>query len=111
MKDIVERIAENASTEFENFKNNELLKDKEDVFRDCYTIHFYTEVYEFLNGESSIQRFPKEDLELIEKEGTSFICLLYDYYLCKEYASISSWDDIDNMIRWYCNKYKGQGDF
>ena len=49
--------------------------------------------------------FDENEIRLISEEGDRFITFLYDYYLDTEYASISNWEAVSDLIRWYCAKY------
>ena len=97
--DLLKIVQENADKEFDGFKEAELQKGKEEIFNDNYQIRFFDEIHEFLISESLLD---SEELETIASEGTSFISLLYDFYLDREYASINSWDDIVDLIADYC---------
>ena len=102
--ELLKIVQENADKEFEEFKQEELSKDKEEIFKDNYPIRFYDEIHEFLICESALKTC---ELEVIASEGTKFIGLLYDFYLDREYASISTWEEITDMIADYCGINRG----
>lgn len=104
MAELVNRIGENADKEYGRFRSDELLKDKESIFYDCHKIAFYNEIHGFLTEGDTMSAFDENELRMIAEEGDRFICLLYDYYLDTEYASISNWEAVTDLIRWYCEK-------
>ena len=105
MTELVNRIEENAEKEFGRFRSDELLKDKEAIFYDSHKIAFYAEIHAFLTEGDTMSVFDENEIRLISEEGDRFITLLYDYYLDTEYASISNWEAVSDLIRWYCAKY------
>ena len=104
MEELLETVAQNAEVEFKIFKNLELEKGKKEIFEDNYEIRFYDAIHEFLTSENLLQ---SDELEVISSESVNFIGLLYDYYLKNEHASITTWEDITDMISRYCRSRKG----
>ena len=102
-KQIWDIIANNAKREFFYFKNKEIEKSKETIFANSHIISFYDELYEYLI--CTHERLDTEVLKFIIGEGKDFIFLLYEFYLKSEYASITTWDDITEMILEYYKKY------
>lgn len=46
---MIESVQESVLIEYLDFKERELQKDKEEIFRDYYEIHFYEEMSNFIS--------------------------------------------------------------
>lgn len=101
MNELLEKVAENAEIEFNEFKDDELEKSKEEIFEDNYKIRFFDEMHEFLISENLLQSY---ELSVIAKHGTAFISHLYDFYLGSEYAAITNWEEVVDMIADFCDR-------
>lgn len=113
--EIIEIITRNAKTEFFEFRNKELSKEKEEIFIDCHKIYFFKTLYNFISNQTYrdiyyrliVSPLTENALKLMLKEGTNFISLLYDYYLKEERTLINTWHDVFDLINDYGNKYGG----
>lgn len=98
MTKLLDKVANNAETEFSNYKKNMLENSKEDIFLSNYEIHFYVELHEYLISENLLNT---TELAVIAEEGTEFIKNLFDFYLYRDYGSIDSWNNIFDLIKDY----------
>ena len=97
-------VRENVTVEFQEYREAELKKSKEEIFNDNNKIRFYTELADFF--ECSPEAYlDEEHFRCLYQDGKSVICCLYDYYLSNEYASINNRSDLTDMIRNYNEKY------
>ena len=75
--------------EYRDFKNEALLFSKEKIFDMAYKINFYHEIWSFLNDT---ERKIKPKMSLAD---------LYDFFLSKDYTSIASYTDIEELFDYY----------
>ena len=87
---LIEQVQESVLLEYIDFKEQELTKSKEEIFRDYYQIHFYEELSNFIScGE----------------DKGHILSSLYDYFLKQEYASINNYEDIELFVIDYNKQY------
>ena len=98
------RFVDRISKEFVKFQEDELRKSKEEIFRDNYKIRFYDEVSSFI--ADNIDEYMDDDVvESLDSEPYGVLDRLFDFYLDCDGASINTYEDTNNMITWYCEKY------
>ncbi len=100
---LVEQVQESVLLEYLEFKEKELQKSKEEIFGDCYEIHFYEELSNFIScGEDSLD---EEHFICLSKDKGHILSSLYDYFLKQEYASINNYEDIGLLVIGYNKRY------
>ena len=100
---LVEQVQESVLLEYLDFKENELQKSKEEIFKDYYEIHFYEELSNFIScGEDILD---ERHFKCLSKDKGHILSSLYDYFLKQEYASISNYEDIEEFVIDYNKKY------
>lgn len=98
-----EKLSLRVEKEFKEYKENMLLKTKEEIFNNNYKIRFCVEMHEYFYD---IPEILLDDIEidiLISVYG-NLLEVLYDFYLKREYASINSWEDITDWVKMFCDK-------
>ena len=75
--------------EYENFRKEVLLLSKKEIFDMAYKINFYHEIWSFLNDTG---RKIKSKMSLAD---------LYDFFLSKEFTSIASYTDVEDLFSHY----------
>ena len=75
--------------EYEDFRKEVLLLPKEKIFDMAYKINFYHEIWSFLNDTG---RKIKSKMSLAD---------LYDFFLSKDYTSIASYTDVEELFNYY----------
>ena len=75
--------------EYEDFREEVLLLPKEKIFDMAYKINFYHEIWSFLNDTG---RKIKSKMSLAD---------LYDFFLSKDYTSIASYTDVEELFNYY----------
>ena len=75
--------------EYEDFRKEVLLLPKEKIFDMAYKINFYHDIWSFLNDT---ERKIKSKMSLSD---------LYDFFLSKDYTSIASYTDIEELFNYY----------
>lgn len=99
-KEIVQKRVE---SEFLKYKEKELSKTPEEIFNHSYQNHFYQEMSEFLISDSN--DLDDVHYEALYEDKESVLDCLYDYYLKNEYASINNYEDINDFVLSYNEKY------
>lgn len=100
---LVEQVQESVLLEYLDFKEKELQKSKEEIFRDYYEIHFYEELSNFIScGEDILD---EKHFRCLSKDKGHIISSLYDFYLKQEYASINNYEDIEELVIDYNKRY------
>ena len=100
---LVEQVQESVLLEYLDFKEKELQKSKEEIFRDCYQIHFYEELSNFIScGEETLN---KKHFRCLSKDKGHILSSLYEYFLKEEYASINNYEDIELFVIDYNKHY------
>ena len=56
---LVEQVQESVLLEYLDFKEKELQKSKEEIFKDYYEIHFYEELSNFISCGEDILGYPE----------------------------------------------------
>lgn len=104
MIDYIEAVQDRVIEEYEEFKKEELIKTKEQIYDDHYKINFYENVCDFLSscddGCLDLIHF-----ECLHQTKGSIVENLYQYYLKFEYASIEHSEDILDLVISYNKKY------
>ena len=99
-----ERLIRRLSDEYEDFREDELGKAKEEIFDDASKINFYFELYNYFL-----------EYDLLDDDITKFLldmdyplCFLWDEYLRMDGCTIGSWEEIDiflmNVKDWNISK-------
>ena len=89
-----ERLIRRLSDEYEDFREDELSKSKEEIFDDASKINFYFELYNyFLEYE-----FLDDDITKFLSDMDYPLCFLWDEYLRMDGCTIGSWEDIDIFL-------------
>lgn len=104
-EDYVSAVAESVEREYTNFKTAELQKSKEEIYDDNYKIRFYIEMYEYFTANKENSFLNVNLCKCLINDSPNIISELYDYYLSNEYASITTWEDINEMIYDYNKEY------
>ena len=100
---LTEQVQESVLIEYLDFKEMELQKSKEEIFKDYYEIHFYEEVSNFIScGEDALDG---RHFKCLSKDKGHILSSLYDYFLKQEYASINNYEDIAELVIDYNKKY------
>jgi len=106
MQTLQEALLETVEREFAEFKESMLRKTKEEIFNDYHIINFYHEIRDFLNG----CELDDEQYEALIKDSQDGLFEgLWREYLRNEYASVGSYEDIEDFISDYVdglNKYQ-----
>lgn len=82
----MERELKKINKEYEDFRKEVLLLPKEKIFDMDYKINFYHEIWSFLNDTG---RKIKSKMSLSD---------LYDFFLSKDYTSIASYTDVEELF-------------
>ena len=92
--------------DFEEFEAKMLAADKEDIFKNAYEIAVKREIVNFFMDVQTITDYYKILARVDMNIRSSLLSLLYDYYIETEYASVSSYEEIERWIGWFCDKEK-----
>jgi hypothetical protein len=103
--DKYEKLKTNVNTEFENFKNKMLKESKEEIFDNAYKIRFYTNVWDYIQYLNKDTFLEEAYIECLLQDFQSVLTCLWDYFLKQEYASVETYDDTQDLIENYCEKY------
>lgn len=100
----IEAVQNAVFDEFEDFKKQELLKSKEQIFDDNYQIRFYDEVSNFLEcvDDAVIDEI---HWKCLNEDKGKILSNMYEYYLDSEYASINNSEDLIDLIVDYNKEY------
>lgn len=98
-----EIVQKRVKDEFLKYKEKELLKTSEDIFNNSYQNYFYKEISDFLISEDN--GLDEIHYEAFFEDKESVLSFLYDYYLKNEYASMNNYDDINDFIFAYNERY------
>ena len=82
--------------EYEDFRKKVLLLSKKEIFDMAYKINFYHEIWSFLNDTG---RKIKTKMSLAD---------LYDFFLSKEFTSIASYTDVEELFDYYEECWEGR---
>ena len=96
-----ERIYKNVKKEFEEFKKTQLSKLPITIFENAGKIHFYKEIFTFVNNNTLDDIFSENELKVLVECKTNLISLMYDEYCSKENLSITNWESIQEIFESY----------
>ena len=82
--------------EYEDFRKEVLLLSKKEIFDMAYKINFYHEIWSFINDTG---RKIKSKMTLAD---------LYDFFLSKEFTSIASYTDVEELFDYYEECWEGR---
>ena len=97
----VEIISINVKEEFEEFKKTQLSKLPITIFENAGKIHFYKEIFTFVNNNTLDDIFSENELKVLVECKTNLISLMYDEYCSKENLSITNWESIQEIFESY----------
>ena len=104
-----EIVTQNIITEFNEFKEQQLKLSSQEVFENSNRIHFYKEIHLFITENDLEYIFKNDELKILAECGTSLIDSLHEEYLSVENASISNWDEIEDIFDSLIKKEKENG--
>ena len=87
---------ERIKKEYEDFRKEVLLLSKKEIFDMAYKINFYHEIWSFINDTG---RKIKSKMTLAD---------LYDFFLSKEFTSIASYTDVEELFDYYEECWEGR---
>ncbi|MCI9080059.1 MAG: hypothetical protein HFH68_14305 [Lachnospiraceae bacterium] len=96
----VKQLTEKVSDEYKIFYYSMLEKDKTEIFESCDKIKFYSCVSEYFEWNEEISKKAVKKLKDIRHPLEE----LWMYYIGHEYISVSSWEDIDEMLACYSDR-------
>ena len=100
----VNSVQKSVNSEFNDFKESELKKTKNEIFNDYYQIYFYEEMSNFLiNNDDSL--LDTLHWECLNQDKGNILNFMYQYYLKNEYASINNYEDLTDLVVEYNNKF------
>lgn len=67
--------------ELSSFRDDEMCRDKDAIYGDCFQIHMYIIIYEIMVEE--LERLPKSKLKALLDQPTSIIRGIYEQWLEK----------------------------
>ena len=82
--------------EYEDFRKEVLLLSKKEIFDMAYKINFYHEIWSFINDTG---RKIKSKMTLAD---------LYDFFLSREFTSITSYTDVEELFDYYEECWEGR---
>ena len=101
---MIKRLRENAKAGFNAFKDGQLQKSKEDIFKNSLLIFFYSTVYEYIESDNIERFFSEDDIKALADYGEGIMSLLYDDYLDYEEFSVATWTRVEKLIRGFIHK-------
>lgn len=96
-------VIEFVGDEYKTYKSVELKQDPEQIYEDCHRIYFNREITDCLTSEEN--DLSDGDYRCLYEDRGHILSLLWDYYLKMEYATVVTWQDIEQMIRGYNKHY------
>ena len=75
-----EIISKNVKKEFEEFKKEQISKLSITVFENAGKIHFYNEIFTYIQNNTLDDIFRKNELKALAECKTKLISLMYDEY-------------------------------
>jgi len=96
----VKQLTEKVSDEYKIFYYSMMEKDKTEIFESCDKIKFYSCVSEYFEWNEEISKKAVKKLKDIRHPLEE----LWMYYIGHEYISVSSWEDIDEMLACYYDR-------
>lgn len=106
MMDYRRSVNDSLSNEYEAYKSLELKQDPEQIFEDCHRYYLIREITDYPVSEDN--DLPDEHYRCLYKDCGYILPNLWDYYLKSEYATVDTWQDIEQMIRGYNGLYHSQ---
>ena len=99
-------VIESVREEFEAYKADVLTRSPEDIFRENYKIHAFTEFKDVIEGGSTDFGYLEQEYygALFEERG-SILQGLYNDYIGDEYARIATGSDTAEFIMNYCERH------
>lgn len=99
-------VIESVREEFEAYKADVLTRTPEDIFRENYKIHAFTEFKDVIEGGSTDFGYLQQEYygALFEERG-SILQGLYNDYIDDEYVSIATGSDTAEFIMNYCERH------
>lgn len=106
-QDLISEIKTSVEDEYLAFKEEMLKKSSLEVFESYYEIHFYKELYNYITSNDDLDNpiVTNKYFKCLKKDKGHILDKLYQYYLKSEYARIHTWDDIEDFIKEYCERY------
>lgn len=96
-----ETITAYSKKEFEAFKKEQISKLPITVFENASRIHFYNEIFIYIQNNKLDDIFSKKELKVFAECKTKLISLLYEEYCSQEYLSIANWETIEEIFKSY----------
>ncbi len=104
-KDYLSLVRESVEKEYAEFEKYELTRTPEQLLHeDNYKIRFFNELSGFFQDDYCEGMYDR-DFEALYRDSPNILDLLYDYYLDSEYVSINNYDDTQNLIQYYNERY------
>lgn len=97
-------LSQRIGLEYEEFMNELKKKTTKEVIDETYKINFYKEINDYFEG-GDVNGVTEETAKALDKEQDSVLSLMYDYFLKNEYASVNTYEEIDNFIKSYIQYY------
>lgn len=101
---MTQKLRANAKAGFDAFKDGQLQKSKEDIFKNGLMVFFYSTVYEYIESDNIEKFFSEDDIKALADYGESILSLLYDDYLDYEEFSVATWTGVEKLIRGFIHK-------
>lgn len=101
----VKKILNSIEIEYSDFKINILALKPYEVYENYHKIYVYENLHDFFASCKDTKDYDELILKLDNDKG-SILSLLYDFYLKDEYASLTCFEDIIDMIEYYVSKRK-----
>lgn len=103
-KDSEQILMERMEQEYQLFRYKMLSRTVKEVYEDCAKIHFYECLHEYFLYQENIQ---EEFLEKAAKRKGIYQ-ELWNLYLKYEHLEVSTWEQIEGMLKFYCYQEKGE---
>ncbi|MDY3853932.1 MAG: hypothetical protein SO170_03055 [Butyribacter sp.] len=100
-----QRFLQKIQTEHSLFKFKMLSGTNREVYDSCNIIRFYETVYEYFIYKESLNQSMVE----IGLQEDGVLDGLYQTYLKYEWLQIETWEDIEELLKVYVNKYQEKG--
>lgn len=98
-----EKVIQSVEKEYEKFRADELNQTPEQIFEDCHRIYFNREITDFLT--SNVNNLSNKHYRCLYEDCGSVLPCLWDYYLKSEYATVDTYDEIEEMVKSYNERY------
>lgn len=97
-------LSQRIGLEYDEYMNELKKKSTKEVIDETYKINFYKEINDYF-ANFEVTDIDEEIAKALGQEQTSVLSLMYDYFLKNEYASVNSYEEIDNFIKSYIEYY------